>query len=149
MANPNIPFITEHRDVYRCPWCGKYYIRPQDATYHSTMCRKNPENIHPCFWCEHLERRDAEVSFEWIGGFGEYHEEIREVPSFYCTKHDQWLYTKLADRKNHPCVNAGDHFLMPHECADFHMRYYEDPWDLEKRAGKPWYKRQQERKKKK
>lgn len=152
MTEPNIPFVTEHRDVYRCPWCGKPYLRQHDVKYHIDMkCHLNPANIHPCFWCKHLEKKDADVSFQGIGCFGEYHEEIRKVPSFYCKKHDQWLYTKLAERKNHPCVNNGDHFLMPYECEDFcsyDVHNNPVPWSLEAFAGKPWYQKQQERNKK-
>ena len=46
MSGPKF-YILEHRDVYRCPWCGKPYLRKQDVMYHINFkCRKNPEYVH-------------------------------------------------------------------------------------------------------
>lgn len=149
MSGPKF-YILEHRDVYRCPWCGKPYLRKQDVMYHINFkCRKNPEYVHPCFWCDQLEKKDARVQFEWIGGFGEYHEEFHDVPSFYCKKHDQWMYSRLACKHDHPCSKDGDHLPMPKECDDFNMGGgVPCKWDLEEFNGKPWYKKHEEKSKK-
>ena len=148
MSGPKF-YILEHRDVYHCPWCGKPYLRKQDVMYHIDFkCRKNPEHVHPCFWCDHLEKKDARVQFEGIRGFGEYYEEFHDVPSFYCKKHDQWMYSRLACKHDHPCSNDGDHIPMPSECDDFSRDGVPCKWNLEEFNGKPWYKKHEEKSKK-
>lgn len=140
MTEQNIPFITEHRDVYRCPWCGKPYLRKQDVMYHINMkCRKNPTHVHPCFWCDQLEKVDHETVFFWNRPWGE-EEEVRTIPSFYCKKHGQWMYSVLAGKHHHPCSADEEHVQMPMECKDFSMGV-PTKWDPEKFNEIPWYKK--------
>ena len=136
--------IQETRTVYHCPWCGKPYLRKQDLNYHINMkCRKNPEHVHPCFWCEHLEKTDFELVFFWNRPWGP-DEEVRTIPSFYCKKHDTWLYSALAKKHHHPCASDEEHIQMPLDCKDF---IYQEvvSWNLETFIGKPWYKKQKEK----
>lgn len=147
MTEPNIPFVTEHRDVYRCPWCGKPYLRQQDVKYHIDMkCHLNPAYIHPCFWCKHLEKADYEQVFFFNRPWGE-EEEVRNVPSFYCKKHDTWMYSALAAKHKHPLAasNDGSHEQMPNDCKDFYWPGSES-WKDYMRV--PWYKKHAEKNKK-
>lgn len=143
--------ITETRTVYHCPWCGKPYLRKQDVNYHINMkCRKNPAHVHPCFWCEHLEKEEREITVFIGGPWGE-SEEKRTVPSFHCKKHNDWMYSALSCKHGHPCAEDGDHIPMPTECKDFINHDYKGnpvPWNLETFIGKSWQQKKEEAKKK-
>ena len=141
-------FITETRTVYHCPWCGKPYLRKQDVNYHINMkCRKNPEHAHPCFWCEHLEKADYALVFYAGWPIGE--EPVRTVSSFHCKKHDTWMYSALAQKHHHPCVDDDAHILMPLQCDDFIYHDWKGntvPWNLETFIGKSWQQKKQDEK---
>ena len=142
LTEPNIPFVTEHRNIYRCPWCGKPYLRKQDVIYHINIkCHKNPEHVHPCFWCDHLEKKTTEITRFDVNQFGCEVERRCPIESFHCKKHDDWMYSRLACKHEHPCSKDGDHLPMPHECDDFSREGVQRKWNLEEFNGKPWYKK--------
>lgn len=115
--------IIKTRKVYRCEYCGKYYLSKYHCTNHELKCRKNPSNDRPCFHCKHLDMTFAEYQNE--------HGEYDKVSCFVCNKknvimhhptlllklNDAWLEDRLLG-----IIEETEQEEMPKECADYKGR---------------------------
>jgi hypothetical protein len=105
----------ETREIYKCEFCNKLYQRKHSAEYHEKVCVKNPANDRPCYGCNKLTKKAAEVD----GGNDRYGEqEYRTVDLFYCNAKKMFLHTpKNAIKGN--VFDLGDDLNepMPIECS--------------------------------
>jgi len=74
--------ITETREIYRCEYCKKIYLRKHFCESHELKCKKNPKNYSPCLdGCEHIDKKNFTYFFDtWQG------EDNKIVSVLYCTK---------------------------------------------------------------
>ncbi|MCP4354563.1 MAG: hypothetical protein GY793_02795 [Proteobacteria bacterium] len=83
--------------IYTCKYCRKYYKRKKAAEWHQYHCSSNPRNNHICFHdCEHLKYTKADHETE---GHGIYSETTVSPATFYCKKHNKYMYSYIAERK--------------------------------------------------
>ena len=52
--------------AYKCEYCGKIYKSKAWAIKHELICRKNPKNYQPCFFCEFLEKKKLHIPSRFL-----------------------------------------------------------------------------------
>ena len=103
--------------VYRCDHCTKISKSAGAMIQHEKYCKKNPEFIHPCFMCLHLESNKVvldsyyEDPFSACKTYGNF-----TSTEFYCNKLACYLHPKKSElsRVKEAAENYGD--AMPKEC---------------------------------
>lgn len=86
---------TETREIYKCEFCGKRYLRKHLAEYHEKVCWKNPDNNRPCFDCHNISKETAIRYFdEWDGEQG-----TEKLKLLYCKAKDIYLYPPKVEIK--------------------------------------------------
>ena len=76
---------------YKCDRCGKLYQRKHACEKHENeLCRKHPNNSHPCWFCPHLT---DSLENTFIGDDSYSGEVWIKQKSFYCKKKEINLYS--------------------------------------------------------
>lgn len=106
---------TQETTIYKCEFCGKYYIRKYHAERHEKFCYKNPINKHICIKdCLFLEV--DEIYKPTVAHDSDWNE-IEGVPyktkSFKCTKLGVEMFTYRGEEKR---VDIKGLQRMPFEC---------------------------------
>jgi len=101
--------------TYNCDYCNKLYLRKGAAETHEIRCKKNPENLRPCFGCVHLKM----VTENLNQGLNYYGVSEREVNILRCTKREHYLHTPLNEHKGNAYDMGGENLPMPKSCDDF------------------------------
>ena len=83
--------------AYKCEYCGKIYKSKAWAIKHELICRKNPKNYQPCFFCEFLEKKEVtytEQVFKCLifGGNGKFNDIENKKEIFYCKKKQVYTF---------------------------------------------------------
>lgn len=105
---------TQETTIYKCEFCGKYYIRKYHAEKHEEYCYKNPRNKHICLkTCMYLEVGKGEGI--------RYDEDGKEYPyfikTFKCIKTNKYMFT-YKGWKNKKLDLVGL-VRMPNECDSY------------------------------
>ena len=105
--------------VYNCDHCTKISKSAGAMIQHEKYCKKNPEFMHPCFMCTHLEAKRVELE-----SYRDVLESYRDVPilgyftstEFICKKLGTYLHPKKSElsRVKEAAENYGD--AMPNNC---------------------------------
>lgn len=100
------------KPVYYCEFCNHKCLAKWAMKRHELMCFNNPANKRPCFTCNFLTKKEANITH--------YHydeiESIQKVNDFYCSKKDVFLYTPKNEIKgNRHDLDEGNE-PMPKEC---------------------------------
>ena len=111
---------------YGAGFVVKHYIRKHFAIKHEKNCRKNPENISPCFECDYLIKKELYIYFQNY----DYEEKIYK-DILFCEKHKKgvcprWSNSDLGietdvlyDKEENEIYNE----KMPLKCDDFKAVY--------------------------
>ena len=76
---------------YKCDHCGKLYQKKHACEKHENkLCRKTPNNNHPCWSCPHL---NDSVEDTFIGDDPYSGEVWIKSKAFYCKKKEVNLYS--------------------------------------------------------
>lgn len=98
--------------VYKCDHCTKISKSAGAMIQHEKYCKKNPEFIHPCFMCTHLEAKRVELeSYKDDPVLGYF-----TSTEFYCNKREVYLHPKKSElsRVKDAAENYGE--AMPNDC---------------------------------
>ena len=81
---------------FKCDHCGKLYQKKHACEKHEgSLCRKHPNNSHPCWFCPHL----SESTIDHFRGEDPYMGEIWvKSRSYYCKKKEVNLYSYGYDK---------------------------------------------------
>lgn len=114
------------KDVFYCDHCKKHGLSRHSMKYHETICRKNPDNIHPCYTCAHFEIDEGFVEKYYVAG-GEVQSTDVPYKHWMCKKQGIDLHNMVAKNKGliekYP-EQFSDTQLMPSIC---------DLWEIDKR----------------
>lgn len=113
---------VETREIYRCGFCNKIYLRKHFCEKHEGKCRKNPGNYQPCLdGCAHADKKELVYVRETP-----YTSEEVKVSVMYCSKKEEavcpfWVnaYDVLYDDDSNEILN----YYMPKECEHFTKEY--------------------------
>lgn len=116
---------TEVREIYRCEYCNKLYLRKHACNNHETACKRNPAYLRPCHSCKVLKKVQAEI---WAGYGDPWGNEVeRTVQVLFCEKKDCFIYPpSVAAKGNAFDMGNKENIEMPEEC-DLYVR--EDGYD--------------------
>lgn len=111
---------TITKEVYYCEHCTKHGLSKSKMEYHEKICYSNPENIRPCYNCQHLGKKKIQICEEYYG-----QENFRNVDIFYCNKKQCFLYAPQNEIKGN-VFDLSDEInnAMPKECENFKRKDY-------------------------
>lgn len=102
-----------NRTIYRCDHCPKHYLSKGAAERHEQFCRRNPNNKHRCFGCEHLVATQEATGVDKDGN-------LRTAGKrFACAKFGRDMYSYVAERRELTQRMPADVVRMPLECTGF------------------------------
>ena len=106
---------TETREIYRCDFCSKIYLRHNAAITHESRCTKNPANWRPCHSCTHLTKKTVDVYNRPYYGEG-----MWRLDLLYCPKIKSFLFTPQTESKGGGFELENDNnIVMPITCEIF------------------------------
>ena len=113
--------IIPNRTLYRCDFCTAHRLSPAAALHHEHFCKRNPNNKHKCFGCQHLAVADG------IAPDG------RRLKSFTCEALNKPLYSYVAEKRG----VAGTYGLLPEgsvrmplACPAYRLKLIGEPENL-------------------
>lgn len=110
--------ITKH--VYYCDHCTKHGLHKGHLQRHEKYCGHNPNNLHACFTCKHLEQVEVDVPIPYQVDWDMPTHKI--ITRFRCKVLDKFLHSYVAERKRLPerfPDSFSDSELMPKDCTSF------------------------------
>lgn len=117
--------ITKNKPVYYCEHCNKHGLSKGSMRKHERVCKRNPDNYHPCYGCKHFEIV-TETNEQHYEGGGEIHTRDITERYAYCHLKKCQVHNRIAELKGYleqfPKSFDGS-VLMPKECADFEPVY--------------------------
>jgi hypothetical protein len=109
-------------EVYFCEHCNKLYQRKWSCEKHEELCKKNPDNLRPCFGCSFLCKKEAEIYGDYTDGS----EWKRTINLLFCNKKEIYLHTPQNEIKGNDFeLGYTENNPMPKKC-DLYSNDYSD-----------------------
>ena len=100
---------TETKEIYKCDFCKKVYQKKSACERHENMCKKNPKNDRPCFYCGALEMKELIRD----NGYSEYRLHV-----LFCGRKEVYIYPPQSEIKGNALDFGEDNEPMPRECKE-------------------------------
>ena len=109
-------------EVYFCEHCNKLYQRKCSCKKHEELCKKNPDNLRPCFSCSFLRKKEAEIYVD----YPKCPDGKIKLNLLFCNKKEIYLHTPQNEIKgNNFDLGYTENNPMPKKC-DFYSNDYSD-----------------------